>query len=166
VRVIAATSKDLEKAIEQGEFRQELFFRLNVIRIEIPPLHERQEDIIPLAEYFIAGRVNKISQQATKLLQAYTWPGNVRELKNSIERAIILGDGRMIYPEDLPYQIRKGSAMMPAFLEPLEQIEKDHIIRVLRFSNWHKIKAAEILGITRPTLDSKIEKYQITREET
>ncbi len=161
VRVIAATNKDLRKAVEEGTFREDLFYRLNVVPLKLPPLKERKEDIVPLAEHFIAGRVKKISSKARKLLEAYDWPGNVRELKNCVDRAIVLGDGKVIQPEDLPHALRKGGQIIPAPLESLDHIEEDHIVRVLRYSNWNKSDAARVLGITRQTLDNKIKKFDI-----
>jgi Nif-specific regulatory protein len=161
VRVIAATNRDLKKAVEKEEFREDLYFRLNVVPLELPPLRDRKKDIIPLAEYFAAGRVKKISAQGQHLLQSYKWPGNVRELKNCIERAVIMGDGEMIQPEDLPYPIRRGGQVIPEPLESLERLEADHITRVLRNTGWRKSEAAKMLGISRQTLDNKIKKYRI-----
>ena len=161
VRVLAATNKDLAKAVEDGAFREDLFYRLNVVAIELPPLKERKMDIIPLAECFIAERVKKISSKAQKLMEAYEWPGNVRELRNCVDRAVVLGDGKVIQPEDLPYNLRKGGQVIPAPLETLEHMEEDHIVRVLRYADWNKSDAARILGVTRQTLDNKIKRYKI-----
>ena len=161
VRIIAATNKDLAKAVEEGTFREDLFYRLNVVAVMLPPLKERKKDIIPLAEYFIAGRVKKISSKAKRLLESYDWPGNVRELRNCVDRAVVLGDGKVIQPEDLPYTFRKGGQVIPAPLERLDHMEEDHIVRVLRYTNWNKSDAARILGITRQTLDNKIKRYTI-----
>ncbi len=161
VRVIAATNKDLGKAVEEGNFREDLYYRLNVVPVQLPPLKERTEDILPLAEYFVGGRVKKISPKAARLLESYEWPGNVRELKNCIDRAVVLGDGKVIQPEDLPYALRKGGPVIPAPLETLEHMEEDQIIRVLRYTGWNKSDAARILGITRQTLDNKIKRYKI-----
>jgi len=163
VRIIAATNKDLEKAVSEGKFREDLYYRLNVVSLELPPLRERKEDIIPLAEYFAAGRVKKISSQAKYLLLSYAWPGNVRELKNSIERAVVMGNREVVQPEDLPYNIGQGGMVIPSPLEPLEVLEKNHIIRVLRYTDWNKSQAVRILGITRQTLDNKIKKYKIKK---
>lgn len=161
VRVIAATNKDLAKTVEDGVFREDLYYRLNVVAMTLPQLKERKEDIIPLAEYFIAGRVKKISSKARRLMEAYEWPGNVRELRNCVDRAVVLGDGKIIQPEDLPHALRKGGQVIPAPLETLDQMEEDHIVRVLRYTNWNKSDAARILGITRQTLDNKIKRYKI-----
>lgn len=161
VRIIAATNKDLSKAVEGGTFREDLFYRLNVVVIKLPLLRERRKDILPLAEYFIAGRVKKISSKAQRLLESYDWPGNVRELRNCVDRAVVLGDGKTIQPEDLPLALRKVGQVIPAPLETLDQMEEDHIVRVLRYTNKNKSDAARILGITRQTLDNKIKKYDI-----
>jgi Nif-specific regulatory protein len=161
VRIIAATNKDLAKAVEKSAFREDLYYRLNVVALKLPPLKERKKDIIPLAEYFIAGRVKKISSKAKRLMESYDWPGNVRELRNCVDRAVVLGDGKIIQPEDLPYTLRKGGQVIPAPLETLEHMEEDHIMRVLRYTNWNKSDAARILGITRQTLDNKIKKYGV-----
>jgi len=161
VRVIAATNKDLRKAVEDKDFRKDLYYRLNVVSIILPALRERKSDILPLAEYFLAGRVKKISPQAQKLLLSHEWPGNVRELRNCIDRAIVMGNGEIIQPEDFPHSLRLGKQEISSPLESLDRLEEDHIIRVLRNINWHKSEAAKILGITRQTLDNKIEKYNI-----
>jgi transcriptional regulator with GAF, ATPase, and Fis domain len=163
VRVISATNQNLKEAVNTGTFREDLYYRLNVVSIQLPALRERAQDIIPLAEYFIAGRVDTISKKAAELLMGYAWPGNVRELKNCIDRAIVMGDCKSIQPEDLPLSIRKGGKTIPSPLESLELIEQDHIIRVLRHTGWHKSDAARILGVTRQTLDNKISKYGIKK---
>jgi len=163
VRIIAATNKDLGKAVEVGAFREDLYYRLNVVPLKLPPLRERKKDIIPLAEHFMAGGVKKISSRAKRLLLAYDWPGNVRELKNCIERAVILGDGEVIQPEDLPHNMRKSGQVISAPIESLDDMEEDHIIRVLRYTDWNKSETAKILEITRQTLDNKIKKYKINR---
>ena len=162
VRVIAATNKNLASEVEKKNFREDLFYRLNVVSVDLPALRDRKKDIIPLAEYF-AGQEVKISAQAKKLLLSYEWPGNVRELKNCIERAVVMGDGQLIQPEDLPHGLRTGGKVIPAPLESMEQMEEDHIIRVLRHTGWNKSDAARILGITRQTLDNKIDKYKINK---
>ena len=164
VRVIAATNKELHKEVEQGDFREDLFYRLNVVPITIPPLRQRKSDIISLAEHFMAGRAKNISRSAQKLLKAYAWPGNVRELKNTIERAIVLGNGEVIQPEDLPHGIRMGGKVISAPMESLDHMEEDHVIRVLRYTGWNKSETAKILGVTRQTLDNKIQKYGLNKE--
>jgi transcriptional regulator with PAS, ATPase and Fis domain len=161
VRVIAATNKDLWRAVEEGKFREDLYYRLNIVPIRLPPLRDRKNDILLLAEYFIAGRVKKIAPRAAQLLLAYHWPGNVRELRNCIDRAVILGDGEVIQPEDLPPNIRGQGDRIPAPRESLEHMEKEHISRTLRRTGWRKSEAAQILGVSRQTLDNKIKKYKI-----
>jgi Nif-specific regulatory protein len=163
VRVIAATNKDLGKAVEEGKLREDLYYRLNVVPIKLPPLKERKKDIIPLAKHFMAGRAKKISPRAKRLLMSYDWPGNVREMKNCIERAVVLGDGDVIQPEDLPHNICKGGKVIPAPLGSLEHMEASYIIRVLRQTGWNKSDTAKILSITRQTLDNKISKYKIKK---
>jgi Nif-specific regulatory protein len=164
VRVIAATNLDLWEAVNNGTFREDLYYRLNVVSIHMPALRECAQDIIPLAEYFIAGRVKAISKRAAELLTGHAWPGNVRELKNCIDHAIVMGDGESIQPEDLPLSIRKGGKTIPSPLGSLQLVEQDHIIRVLRHTGWRKSDAARILGVTRQTLDNKIAKYRITKK--
>jgi Nif-specific regulatory protein len=162
-RVIAATNKDLLQAVNHGEFREDLYYRLNVVSIRLPSLRERPDDILSLAAHFISDRPSKISKKAAALLTSYPWPGNVRELKNCMDRALVMGDGEAIQPEDLPHIIRKGGKAIPSPLESLYLLEEDHITRVLRHTDWHKSDAARILGITRQTLDNKIAKYGIKK---
>lgn len=166
VRIIATTKRDLRGAVEADQFRKDLFYRLNVVTLKLPPLKERREDILPLAEFFIAGRVNKISGRAKRLLKSYDWPGNVRELKNCIDRAVVLGDRKIIEPEDLPHTIRRCAKIIPAPLESLDHIEEGHILKVLKYSGWNKRAAAGILGITIKTLEKKINKYEIKGEKS
>jgi Nif-specific regulatory protein len=161
VRVIAATNKDLQRAVEEGRFREDLYYRLNVVPIELPPLRERRDDILPLADHFIADRARKISPKAAALLQSYGWPGNIRELRNCIDRAVVLGDGEMIQPEDLPPNIRSQRGQIPAPAESLEHAEREFIRRTLKRTKWQKSEAARLLGISRQTLDNKIKKYKL-----
>ena len=163
VRVIAATNKDLRTAVTEGRFREDLFYRLNVVALKMPPLRERPEDILPLAEVFMAGRGKAISAKARQRLLSYGWPGNVRELKNCLERAMILGSGDAIQPEDLPPCFRSGKDGIPAPPASLADQEKKHVERTLREAGWSKSETARILGITRQTLDNKIRKYRIKR---
>ena len=169
VRIIAATKNDLEHAVKAGRLIRELYFHLNVLKIKLPPLRERKEDIIPLAEHFAAGRVKKISIRAKRLLKSYHWPGNVRELKNCIDRAVVMGDGKNIQPQDLPHAIRKCGKIIPApFASPLaslDHMEEDYIVRVLKYTHWNQQDAARILGITPQVLVYKIKKYRIRSQE-
>jgi two-component system response regulator HydG len=163
VRVIASSKKDLRQAMDSGKFRKDLYYRLNIVTLKLPPLRERREDIIPLAESFASGRVKKISPRAKRLLELYDWPGNVRELRICIDRAIVLGDGKVIEPEDLPPSIRKCARIIPAPLEPLNRIEQNHIKRALKYTEWNRKEAARILGITLEALGDKIQKYAIEK---
>ena len=166
VRIIAATNKDLKKAIEEGSFREDLFYRLNVFTIQLPSLKDRREDIVALAENFLS--VNKIkeakhnlqlSTEATQLLKNYEWRGNVRELKNVIERAVILADD-IILPEHLPYELQTQSITTVNNLS-LSSVEKNHIQKVLQHTSGNKTKTAELLGIGLTTLYRKLEEYNI-----
>ena len=169
VRIIAATNEDLEKGIEQGKFREDLYYRLKVIEVFMPPLKDRTEDIPLLASYFLEifskemGRVVKgISPEAMEILKSYHWPGNVRELKNIIERSVVLGSSEFIVPDDLPLEIRqkKSVSVDSAASVPqgwtLEDAEARHIKEVLEKTKGNKSKAAELLGISRNRLDRKI----------
>lgn len=165
VRIIAATKNDLGHAMKAGRFNRKLYYHLYVLKIKLPPLRERREDIIPLAEHFMAGRVKKISIRAKRLLKSYHWPGNVRELKNCIDRAVVMGDGKIIQPQDLPHTIRKCGKIIPAPLESLDHMEEDYIVRILKYTRWNHQEAARILGITPQTLVDKIKKYKIRCQE-
>jgi len=167
-RVIAATNRDLTAAIAQGAFREDLFYRLNVISFKMPALCERKEDIPLLAEHFLrrfAQETNKfidqISREAMDEMMLYEWPGNVRELENAIERAVVVGKGRKILPEHLPILRREGPAA-PANVT-LKEVERAHILRILRQNAWNITRSSQILGIDRSTLYSKIKSYHIDR---
>jgi Nif-specific regulatory protein len=169
VRIIAATNQDLEKRIMEGRFREDLYYRLKVIEIKLPPLRERKEDIPQLVNYFLeifsqegGIKIPEVSKEAMKLLMDYLWPGNVRELKNYIERALVLGVGPILLPQHLPAEI--GGSVQKAQDLSLTQAEKEHITRVLETTAWHKSKAAKILKMSRVTLDRKIKKYEIKRD--
>jgi DNA-binding NtrC family response regulator len=165
-RVIAATNKNLEEAIRQRTFREDLYFRLKVISLPMPPLRERKEDIPLLAEHFLqlfTQETNKpmdgFSREALDELMLYGWPGNVRELKNAVERAVVVGKGRKIMPQDLP--ILRSDYCVPA--NTLQEMEKQHIRQILNQHDWNISKSAEILGIDRSTLYSKIKRYQLQK---
>ncbi len=169
VRIVAATNRDLQKAISEMRFREDLFYRLNVIAIHVPPLRERKEDIPLLAKASVRKccldlnreEVN-IAPSAMKSLMDYDWPGNVRELENVLERAIVIGRGGEIVPEDLPFTQREtGPVQLPNSLKAMEKI---HIHTVLRETGWNISSAARELDIDRQTLYNKIEKYEIKRE--
>jgi len=167
VRILVATNQDLETLVREGRFREDLYYRLNVVGIEVPPLRRRAEDIPILAEYFIRSypgpeplRRVKLSPAALRALEAADWPGNVRELKNCIEQALILGDGRTIRLGDLPPRLRRRKRSTAGEeLPPLSDVEREHIARVLHATGWNKAKSARILGIAKPTLYEKIKSY-------
>jgi DNA-binding NtrC family response regulator len=170
VRIIAATNRDLEAAIRNGTFRQDLYFRLNVVQIKIPPLRERKSDIPLLVTAFLdkfsdpQGPVRTISEDAMRRLIAYDWPGNVRELENAIERAVALGSGPIVHVADLPSNLQyPSSERVPAKDEllPLEELERRAILRTLRETGGDKLAAARILGIGKTTLYRKLKQYHV-----
>ncbi len=170
VRIIAATNRDLNYRIREGLFREDLYYRLNVFSIQLPPLRERVEDIPFLADHFLqlfAKRENKrvtmISKEVLTLLQRYNFPGNIRELKNILERAVILTDGDKIMPEQLPYEIQKQNTAASFASLSLSFVEKQHIEKVLQHTGGNKTKAAEFLGIGLTTLYRKLEEYHIEK---
>jgi DNA-binding NtrC family response regulator len=169
-RVIAATNKDLAQAIRDRTFRQDLFYRLNVISFVMPPLRDRKEDIPILAEHFLRRfsqesnkNIDKISREAMDEMMLYEWPGNVRELENAIERAVVVGKGRTVQPEDLPI-FSPEHRTMPVD-KSLQEIEKTHILTILEENDWNIKKSADILQIDRSTLYSKIKRYGIRRPD-
>jgi DNA-binding NtrC family response regulator len=174
VRIIAATNRDLSSLVNAGEFRKDLYYRLKVMVIEMPPMRERREDILLLANLFIEGNnkelgknVTGISEAAKEYLLNYQWPGNVRELKNIIERAMILSNGNEILPDHLPIELRKGQMeggeKRTAGTEnlALENVERKHIRDVLLMMEGNKSRAAKLLGISRSTLREKLKKYSL-----
>ncbi len=167
-RVIAATNKDLENAIKKRSFREDLFYRLNVISFAMPPLRIRKEDIPLLAEHFLrrfAQETNKsidhVSREALDEMMLYEWPGNVRELENAIERAVVVGKTRSILPECLP--IFNRDEMIGPCDRTLKEVERTHLVNILNENQWNIRRSAEILGIDRSTLYNKIKRYQIQR---
>ena len=173
VRIIAATNRDLKKAVEEGKFRDDLYYRLNVISIQIPPLRERKEDIPLLVHRFIekfnielGKRVEKISEEALKTLMKYDWPGNVRELENVIERAMVITKGTLIKPEDIQISAEPSKEVrVEGEDKSLRAVERAHIQRVLEENDWNIQRSAQILGIDRVTLYKKIKKYGLKRKE-
>jgi len=170
-RVIAATNKNLEEAVKKGEFREDLYYRLNVISFRMPPLRERKEDIPLLAEHFLHRfaqelnkPVDKISREAIDQMMLYDWPGNVRELENAIERAVVVCKGRTIMPEDLP--IFRPKETESRYAKSLMEVEKAHIIKILNENKWNISRSSQILGIDRSTLYNKIKRYGIKRPES
>ncbi len=172
VRLIASTNAELEQDVKSGKFRADLYYRLNVIPIQIPPLRERREDIKLLVNYFLKrlserekAKLKGISEPALKILTAYPWAGNVRELENVIEQSYLLCKKEQLEPEDLPERVKLETA--PPLVEPahqptptLEEVEKAYIFWTLEKTGWQKSKAAQILGIDASTLYRKIERYQ------
>jgi len=161
VRFIAATNQNLRKAIQEGRFREDLYYRLNVMEIFIPPLRERREDIEPLSNYLLKKhlaetnkKIRGFSKEAMEILMSYSFPGNVRELENIIERAIILEKSDMITPESLPQTLRifHIETFEPEKIKPLSEITREYAERVVEFFGGNKSKAAEALGISRTTL--------------
>ncbi len=174
-RLIAATNADLETAVQEGRFRADLYYRLNVIPIVIPPLRDRRDDIPLLVNHFLnltsakAKKEKTISAEAMDLLRGFEWPGNVRELENIIERAVILQDGDHVEPFDLPDKIRlhsreKRKICVDKAQMTLEELEKEYLISVLEETGWQKKKASSILGINASTLYRKIQRYELERE--
>lgn len=166
VRIIAATNRDLVKAIAEGIFREDLYYRLNVFTIHLPALRDHAEDIPALASHFLAyyaAKENKpvlhVSKAALQLLQQHGWKGNIRELRNVLERATIMADGDTILPEHLPFDIQKQSTGSGNLT--LASVEKDHIQKVLRYTNGNKTRTAVLLGIGLTTLYRKMEEYKI-----
>ena len=167
-RVIAATNRNLEDAIKDGIFREDLFYRLNVISFKMPTLRERKEDIPLLTEYFLLRYsqetnkpVDRISREAMDEMMLYEWPGNVRELENAIERAVVVTKGRTILPADLP--IFRSEHVTVSKDNALKGIEKAHIIQILNENQWNIAKSSKVLGIDRSTLYSKIKRYKINK---
>jgi two-component system response regulator AtoC len=170
VRILAATNRDLLKAIGEQRFREDLYYRLNVISVHLPPLRQRKEDIPILAESFIRKfclEMNKdlvaIGPEAMRLLTNYHWPGNVRELENIIERALVIGTGKAIVPGDLPFG--QGQIQQAELPESIQEMERLHIQRILNNTAWNISQSARRLGIDRQTLYNKMQKYGLSRDE-
>jgi DNA-binding NtrC family response regulator len=170
VRVICATNRDLKEEIRRGRFREDLFFRLHVFTIMLPPLRERREDIPLLVHHFIekfnaetGKRVQGLSPAALSTLQGYAWPGNIRELRNTLERAMILVDGDVIGEEHLPPDLqssRPEAAMLRVPLGlPMDKVEKEYILASLQKNGGNKARTAEVLGISEKTLYNKLNRY-------
>lgn len=177
-RLIAATNRDLEEDVRAGRFREDLFYRVQVVHIEAPPLRDRGNDTLLLAQKFLeeaaarAGReVPSLAPETARLLLDYPWPGNVRELQNCIERAIALGEGGVIAPADLPDRVRAYKGPPPGAHAPgelllsLEEIERRHVLRVLESVSGNKSQAARILGLDRKTLYRKLQGYGVVIED-
>ncbi len=171
VRILAATNRPLEEEVKAGRFREDLFYRLNVVELHVPPLRERPEDILPLADGFIAeftkGKA-RFSAGVADYLKCYAWPGNVRELRNAMERAALLCQGEMILPEHLPSRVRGPALPAPSSSAPeisdheeqLGQIERQAIFQALRKHDFNRTETAKALGISRRTLIYKLQRYR------
>ena len=171
VRVIAATNRDLKAAIRDGVFREDLYYRLGVIEVEIPPLRQRRDDILPLARHFVTRLSKRLSVPELRLhatclnyLNSYPWPGNVRELENAVERAAVMCGGDTILPEHLPPQVLRGAGAEASGGDPtlrsMSEVETDHIRAVLRHTGGNRTQTAQILGISPATLWRKLKKLE------
>jgi Nif-specific regulatory protein len=177
VRVVSATNQPLEKALQEGTFRRDLFFRLQVVEMRVPPLRERKSDVVLLANHFLKRFVRETGRKirgftpaALKKMEEYHWPGNVRELRNVVERAVALGLGPMLDAQDIWLSSLEAGGPVPLVQQPpayqpmsLEAVEKEHILRTLQYTEWNKSQAASILNIERSTLDRKIKAYELKR---
>jgi two-component system response regulator AtoC len=176
-RIIAATHKFLEELLEESNFREDLYYRLKVVEINVPPLNERREDIPLLVDYLmekinrdLGKNVRRVSPEVIEMLTGMEWKGNVRELENVLRRAIVLSKGEILLPEDLSGIQQIGAAhsepqVSTAPFRTLAEAERDYILKVLRFNDWNKKRSCEILNIARTTLDRKIEQYDLKKEE-
>src|ERR1022692_2823525 len=171
-RCVAATNKPLEQAIDEGRFRPDLYYRLNVFRIELPPLRERRDDIPMLVDHFVRKfsrdmnkKILRVNPRAMDLLQQYHWPGNIRELENAVERAMVVSQEPELRERDFAIQPHATTAAPLADARSLEDIEKTHILRVLDECGGNQTRAAEILDIDRVTLHHKLKKYGWNRKE-
>lgn len=174
VRVIAATNRELEDSIAQGRFREDLYYRLAVIPIHLPPLRTRREDIAPLVEFFLKKHKNgtemKVSEQAMRCLVGYDWPGNVRELENAVERMLVLARSEQVEEWELPARIRSNQKVasrrvlsLPEGGYSLETLEKEAIVEALLRNNWNQTQAANFLRVPRHVLAYRVEKYGIRK---
>lgn len=177
-RIIVATNQNLFNLVSNGEFREDLYYRINVIAIQMPPLRDRKEDIDVLSNHFVKHyseankkKIQSVSAEVQKMLNDYNWPGNVRELENAIEGAVIMSKTEILNKWDFPNNYRFSSAAVKPVSDEktlkkiVEQPEKDHIISILKEHNWNRIKAAKALGVNRTTLYNKMKKYNINGPE-
>jgi DNA-binding NtrC family response regulator len=169
VRVLAATNRDLAHGVADGAFRQDLYYRLKVVELHVPPLRDRRDDILPLARVLLAeaaarmGRkISSLAPRAVDQLLRYEWPGNVRELENAMERAVALARGSRVDLEDLPREIRHAfpkPVVVGGAVQPLSEVEKDYILAVLELNGGNQTRTAEQLRIGSATLYRKLKKY-------
>jgi DNA-binding NtrC family response regulator len=165
-RCVAATNKNLEQLIEEGKFRPDLYYRLNVFHIELPALRERRDDIPALVNHFVHKfsqqmnkRITRVAPAAMNLLQQQPWTGNIRELENAVERAVVVAQEPELREQDFVFKAATANGNSNAGSTTLEEIEKNHILHVLEQTNWNQTRAAEILDIDRVTLHHKLKKY-------
>ena len=177
VRVLAATNRDLELMVKEKHFREDLFYRLNVIPLDIPPLRQRRDDIVVLMDYFLrkhgansGSKTMKVSTEARRMLMDYAWPGNVRQLESAIERALLLAETDEITVEDLPMEIRNisriegsGGFRLPAEGIDFEELEKSLLIQAMDQTNWNITRAAKLLGLSFRTMQYRLDKFGLTR---
>jgi DNA-binding NtrC family response regulator len=166
VRIIAATNKDLSALVARNDFRKDLYYRLTVVTLDLPPLRDRKEDIPMLVKFFLekmrhemGKSVEVVPQESMSRILEHSWPGNVRELENTLRRAVLLSPGNVLLPEALRIDGSKGGDKLPLMIKPLQELEREHIENILAFTNHEKKRAARILGISRPTLDRRIREY-------
>lgn len=171
-RVITATNEALEELVKTGKFREDLYYRLNVFSVVIPPLRERRDDIPLLANFFIRKfstvmnkPVKTVSKEAMEFLINHDWPGNVRELENAIERAMVVGKSNSITVDDLPFHLSQINGLFTDDDKSLASMERKFILRTLNENNWNISKAAQLLEIDRVTLYNKIDKYSLRKAE-
>ena len=171
-RIITATNKNIEQLVQQKQFREDLFYRLNVVKIELPPLRQRKEDIPFLVNYLLQKinrelhkNVFKVSDEVIRLLNQYDWSGNVRELENTLMQAVVLTNGDVLLKEHILLKNQISEISPDMLTLSLAEVEKKHIASILEHTQWNKPKAAEILGISLPTLYSKIETYKLPKPE-
>ena len=167
-RLLAATNRNLEDEVKNGRFREDLFYRLNVVELNIPPLRERREDILPLAgrfiEEFAKGRA-RFSETVAACLENYPWPGNIRELRNAMERAVLLSRSELILPEHLPNRVREVAGHPPPIVAAfdsarLEEVERQAIMQALRQHNFNRTETAKALGVSRRSLIYKLQRFR------
>jgi transcriptional regulator with PAS, ATPase and Fis domain len=174
VRVIAATNRNLDHEVKKGHFREDLYYRLNVLPVTLPPLRARTEDVPDLVKYFVDAynrefkrRVRGVSDDAMKRLQVYGWPGNVRELRNAVERAMLLVDGDELTPAHFPVlaaaaKLTEGIELPPHGVD-LEQLERSLVVQALERTGWNQTRAAALLGVNREQIRYRIEKFSLEK---
>ena len=175
VRVVAATNRQLEDEVKKGRFREDLYYRLNVLPIVLPPLRSRADDIPALVHYFVDAyntefrkRVRGVNPEAMSVLRSYGWPGNIRELRNAVERAMLLADGEQLTADHFPVATGGGTRLtegveLPASGIDLEQLERSLVVQALERSGWNQTKAATLLGLNRDQIRYRIEKFKLER---